>query len=102
MLGRLGKGGGVSYLLRYVANCGQHSQYVEEAIVVILALDWPAGVAFWQRFEDLGGDEFGAEEWRCCVGDGCLEGHCKFVESCCGCQIGGDRGGERLDVQVSW
>lgn len=80
------QGGGGVYLFRYIANRSQHPQYIKKAIVVVLALDWAASVSFWQFLEHLGGDELGAEERRCRVGDGRLEGHCEFVESGCGCQ----------------
>lgn len=49
--------------------------------MVILALDRPAGVALWQCLEHLGGDELGAEERRCRVADGGLQGHCDLFEA---------------------
>lgn len=70
---------GINYLFGDVTDGRQHSEYVQEAIVVVLALDGAAGVAFWQRLEDLGGDEFGAEQRRRRVGDGGLESHCEVV-----------------------
>lgn len=74
------------YLFRDIADCGQYPQYVQEAVVVVLALDGSAGVAFWQLLEDFGGNELGAEEGCCCVVDGGLEGHCELLESSCSCQ----------------
>lgn len=68
---------GIKYLFRDVTDGRQYPEYVQKAIVVVLALDGAAGVAFWQRLEDLGRDEFGAEQRRCRVGGGSLESHCK-------------------------
>lgn len=57
-------GRGCAYLFRHITDCSQHPQHVQEAIVVVLALDRPAAVAFWQRFENFGGNEFSTEERR--------------------------------------
>jgi hypothetical protein len=34
--------------------------------MIVFALKWSAAVAFWERFEDFGGDELGAEERAVC------------------------------------
>jgi hypothetical protein len=70
---------GIKYLFRDVTDGRQYPKYVQKAIVVVLALDGAAGVAFWQRLEDLGGDEFGAEQRRRRVGGRSLESHCAVV-----------------------
>lgn len=70
---------GFKYLFGDVTDGGQYPEYVQKAIVVVLALDGAAGVAFRQRLEDLGGDEFGAEQRRRRVGDGGLESHCEVL-----------------------
>jgi hypothetical protein len=77
---------GIQYLFRDVTDGRQYPKYVQEAIVVVLALDGAAGVAFRQRLEDLRGDEFGAEQRRRRVGGGSLESHCEVVKSSRGCQ----------------
>lgn len=91
------------YLFRNVSDRCQHPQHIQEAIVVVLALDGSAAVAFWQRFEDLGGDEFGAEQRGCRVVDGGLKGHCDLFETLETRQSGGICVVERksqLDVQL--
>lgn len=85
---RVCEGEGGLYLFGDVADCGEYSQYIQEAIMVVLTLNWSAGVAFRQCFEDLGRDQFGAEERRCRVGNGCLKSHCNLLESSCGSQCG--------------
>ena len=69
--------------------------------MVVLALDRAACVALWQRLEDLGGDEFGAEEGRCRVAGGGLEGHCDVLEAGCGCQSEGAGDDWLVWVQLS-
>jgi hypothetical protein len=53
---------GETYVLRNIANSRQHAQDIEEAIVVILPCEGPAGVAFGELGEDFGGDEGWIEE----------------------------------------
>lgn len=87
-----------AYLLGHIADGGQDAQDVEEAIMVVLALDGAATVALGQLLEDRGGDEGGAEEGRVGVGDGRLERHGGgvvrvWMEGCrcgrVGCGLGG-------------
>jgi hypothetical protein len=58
-----GLGGKGTYLLSYIPDCGEDAQDVEELIVEVGLLDRAHGVAFWQLFDDVRGDEVGAEEW---------------------------------------
>jgi len=90
-----------TYLLGHIAHCGQHPQHVEEAVVVVLALDGAACVALWQRLEDFRGDEFGAEQGRCRVAGGGLERHYDVLEAGCGCQSEGAGDDGLVWVQLS-
>jgi hypothetical protein len=54
--------GRTTYLFSDVSDCSQDSQYIQEAIVVIVLLYRPAVVAFGQLCDDFGGDEVGGEE----------------------------------------
>lgn len=65
MFGRRGRWEGEeNYLFCDVSNCRQHAQHVEEAVVVVGALDGAAAVALWQLLEDFRRDELRAEERR--------------------------------------
>ena len=72
---RFARVGAWTYCFGHVADGGQHAQHVEEAVVVVGALQRPALVAFWERGEHLGGDELWAEQRGRGVGDGRLERH---------------------------
>jgi hypothetical protein len=51
------------YLFSNIPDCSKHPQYIQKPIMIILSLEWSAAVSLRQRFEHLGGDEVGAEEW---------------------------------------